>query len=131
MSYCLFDDVQRFQQLFGIEPGEDTFHHYVEHIKEEMKELEDATTPEDLLDALMDLICVTIGATVALQCDGQGAWNEVQRANFDKLRGRIQPLERIPGGKIKIQKPEGWAGPRLTKHLGPVIKDLSRFKEGQ
>lgn len=89
---------------------------YRDLIDEELRELDRAATPEEHLDALIDLIYVTIGAGVALRHDMQGAWNEVHRTNMAKLGPDGKPIIRESDGKV--QKPEGWLPPELERFVG-------------
>ena len=88
---------------------------YRQLIDEELKELDAAATPEDHLDAIIDLIYVTIGAGVSLRHDMQGAWDEVHRTNMAKLGPDGKPIIRGDG---KVTKPEGWQGPQLGPFVG-------------
>ena len=51
---------------------------YKDLIEEEFKELKDAIKdcdPEEIVDALADILVVTIGAAHSMGCDIEGAWN--------------------------------------------------------
>ena len=91
---------------------------YYSLIKEEVSELMEAHTAGDKveqLDALIDILVVTIGAIHSMGADGQGAWNEVMRTNFAKIdpsTGKV--IKRADG---KVLKPEGWKKPELEKYL--------------
>ena len=91
---------------------------YVRLIHEEIGELQTAIAAEDTveqLDALIDILVVTVGAIHSMGADGEGAWNEVMATNFAKIdptTGKV--LKREDG---KILKPEGWKAPELTPFL--------------
>jgi len=88
---------------------------YKKLINEEVKELEDASCQEEQLDALTDILVVTIGAIHSMGADGEGAWNEVMRTNFakiDEITGKVR--KRDDG---KVLKPEGWSPPNLAPFL--------------
>lgn len=88
---------------------------YKNLIKEEVKELDDATCQEEQLDALTDILVVTIGAIHSMGADGEGAWNEVMRTNFakiDNLTGKVRKRE-----DGKVLKPDGWTPPNLVPFL--------------
>lgn len=109
-----------FQQHLAHDP-EANYKLYRNLIAEELKELDCATTPEEHLDALIDLIYVTIGAGIALGHDMQGAWDEIHSTNMAKLGPDGKPIIREDG---KVIKPEGWKGPQLTPFIGhrlPVL----------
>lgn len=87
---------------------------YCNLIREEFEELCDSDNITDDLDALIDILVVTIGAIHSLGADAEGAWNEVMRTNFakvDPVSGRVR--KRADG---KVLKPEGWKPPELSKH---------------
>lgn len=91
---------------------------YVNLIKEELSELEEAITDDDnveKLDALIDILVVTVGAIHSMGADGQGAWDEVMRSNgskIDKATGKV--IKRADG---KILKPEGYFPPNLKPYV--------------
>jgi predicted HAD superfamily Cof-like phosphohydrolase len=59
----------------------------------------------DFIDGVCDTIYVTVGGIVNLGISLDPYWDEVQRANMDKLAGP----KREDGKQLK---PEGWVGPR-------------------
>lgn len=94
------------------------FDMYVNLIKEELAELEEAISDDDnveKLDALIDILVVTVGAIHSMGADGQGAWNEVMRSNnskIDKETGKV--IKRADG---KILKPESYFPPKLEPYV--------------
>lgn len=88
---------------------------YKKLIHEEVKELEDATCQEEQLDALTDILVVTIGAIHSMGADGEGAWNEVMRTNFAKINEETGKVRKREDGKVL--KPEGWSPPNLASFL--------------
>ena len=96
----------------------DQFDLYVNLIKEEVGELQVAIDNNDLveqLDALIDIMVVTVGAVQSLGADGEGAWKEVMSTNFakiDSLTGRVRKRE-----DGKVLKPLGWKPPELSKYI--------------
>jgi len=94
---------------------------YVNLIDEEFGELKTAIAAGDkveMVDALIDILVVTIGALHSMGADGDGAWKEVMKTNFakiDKVTGKV--VKREDG---KVLKPDGWTPPALapfvTKH---------------
>ena len=110
----LFLDQARFMRLCGQTVGTenvDQYALYLNLIKEEVQELEDSRTRTDDLDALIDILVVTIGAIHSAGFDGEGAWQEVMRTNFakvDPFTGKIRKR-----GDGKILKPDGWTPPGL------------------
>ena len=91
---------------------------YLELIKEEVGELEAAIEDDDhveQLDALIDILVVTVGAIHSLGADGEGAWNEVMSTNFAKIDPATGKVFKRDDGKIL--KPEGWKAPELEQFL--------------
>jgi predicted HAD superfamily Cof-like phosphohydrolase len=88
---------------------------YKSLIEEEFKELQEAHDMEAELDALIDILVVTIGAIHSAGFDGEDAWKEVMSTNFakiDKLTGKVRKRE-----DGKVLKPIGWTAPNLTPFL--------------
>jgi len=91
---------------------------YLDLIKEEVDELSVAFDQDDKieqLDALIDILVVTIGAIHSLGADGEGAWNEVMATNFAKIDAETGKVRKREDGKIL--KPEGWKAPELEQFL--------------
>jgi predicted HAD superfamily Cof-like phosphohydrolase len=91
---------------------------YLGLIKEEYKELRDAVKAKDeveILDALIDIMVVTVGAAHAMGYDAEGAWNEVMKTNFAKIDPETGTVRRREDGKIL--KPVGWKAPELAPFL--------------
>ena len=90
---------------------------YLKLIEEEFEELKNAPNQIEQLDALIDILVVTIGAIHSMGADGEGAWKEVMATNFakiDHLTGKVRKRE-----DGKVLKPVGWRAPDLK----PYIKD--------
>jgi predicted HAD superfamily Cof-like phosphohydrolase len=64
------------------------------------------------LDALIDILVVTIGAIHSGGFDAEGAWNEVMRTNFAKIDAETGKVRKREDGKVL--KPEGWQPPNLV-----------------
>jgi predicted HAD superfamily Cof-like phosphohydrolase len=89
-------------------------------IKEEVAELMEAHTANDQieqLDALIDILVVTIGAIHSMGANAEGAWNEVMRTNFAKIDPTTGKVTKRSDGKVL--KPEGWQPPELSQFLYP------------
>ncbi len=65
---------------------------------------------EGVADGLADLIYVCVGAALAFGIPLDRVWNEVQRANLDKVGGGVTP-------EGKFLKPEGWQPPRIREAI--------------
>ena len=91
---------------------------YVKLIDEEHQELLEATLTEDRveqLDALIDILVVTIGAIHSLGADAEGAWKEVMMTNFAKIYRDTGKVRKREDGKVL--KPVGWMAPNLVPFL--------------
>lgn len=96
----------------------DQFNMYTRLIEEEYNELADAIRAGDkveTLDALIDILVVTIGAINSMGADGEGAWNEVMRSNFSKIDAETGKVIKRDDGKVL--KPENWQAPVLGPFL--------------
>jgi predicted HAD superfamily Cof-like phosphohydrolase len=106
----------------------DQFNMYLKLIEEEAEELNQAIISKDrveMLDALTDILVVTIGAIHSMGADGEGAWNEVMRTNFAKIDSATGKVRKRDDGKVL--KPEGWQPPELKKYIS---KENSIIKQG-
>jgi predicted HAD superfamily Cof-like phosphohydrolase len=98
--------------------NEDQYRMYLNLIVEECKELSEALEQNDkkeMLDALTDILVVTIGAIHSAGFDAEGAWNEVMRTNFAKIDSETGKVRKREDGKVL--KPEGWQPPDLSQYL--------------
>jgi predicted HAD superfamily Cof-like phosphohydrolase len=113
-----FKDQEKFmracdQTVEGFNPEQ--FKLYVKLIEEEFTELKEAINNNDMvetLDALEDILVVTIGAIHSAGMNGEGGWNEVMRTNFAKIDPETGKVRKRSDGKVL--KPDGWAPPDLT-----------------
>jgi len=116
-----FRDQQKF--MTACDQSVDSFNEkqyvmYVKLINEEHQELLEATLAEDpveQLDALIDILVVTIGAIHSMGADGEGAWKEVMRTNFEKIDKDTGKVRKREDGKVL--KPLGWSAPELKPFL--------------
>jgi len=91
---------------------------YLGLIDEEYGELVDAVTANDQveqLDALVDILVVTMGAIRAAGWDSEAAWNEVMNTNFAKINPTTGKVIKREDGKVL--KPEGWKAPELKQFI--------------
>ena len=98
--------------------NKDQFNLYVSLIDEEVRELYDAITAHnkvETLDALIDILVVTIGALHSMGADTEGAWKEVMRTNFAKIDKETGKVRKRKDGKVL--KPVGWTPPELAPYL--------------
>ena len=68
-----------------------------------------------MLDALIDILVVTIGALHSFGADGEGGWKEVMQTNFNKIDRDTGKVRKREDGKVL--KPVGWTPPNLTPFL--------------
>lgn len=100
---------------------------YRDLIEEEFKELQDAKNQIDQLDALIDILVVTIGAIHSMGADAEGAWKEVMSTNFAKIDKDTGKVRKREDGKVL--KPLGWVAPDLEPYLDIENKILKQGYE--
>ena len=91
---------------------------YMKLIDEEVGELHQAVLANDeveQLDALIDILVVTIGAIHSMGADSEGAWKEVMKTNFAKIDRETGKVRKREDGKVL--KPVGWIPPSLEKFV--------------
>jgi len=91
---------------------------YLKLIDEEHNELKQAVANDNVveqLDALIDILVVTIGAIHSAGFDGEGAWKEVMRTNFAKIDHETGKVRKREDGKVL--KPLGWTAPDLKPFI--------------
>lgn len=116
-----FADQEKFMRACDQKLGvadDQQFNLYKDLIAEEVNELAAALAQRDnveTLDALIDILVVTIGAIHSMGADAEGAWNEVMRTNFAKIDKETGKVRKREDGKVL--KPEGWKSPELEKFL--------------
>jgi predicted HAD superfamily Cof-like phosphohydrolase len=96
----------------------DQFNMYLGLIEEEAEELNQAIRNQDrveMLDALIDILVVTIGAIHSAGFNAEGAWKEVMKTNFAKIDPETGKVRKREDGKVL--KPLGWVPP----DLGPFL----------
>jgi predicted HAD superfamily Cof-like phosphohydrolase len=114
----VFKDINKFAEACDQPASPENYKMYLGLIDEEYGELVDAVFAEDeveQLDALVDILVVTIGAIRAAGWDAESAWNEVMNTNFAKIdpdTGKV--IKREDG---KVLKPEGWKAPQLKQFI--------------
>lgn len=99
--------------------NEKQFELYKNLIEEEFNELVSAENDNDRveqLDALIDILVVTIGAIHSMGADAEGAWKEVMMTNFAKIDKDTGKVRKREDGKVL--KPQGWTPPDLK----PFVK---------
>jgi predicted HAD superfamily Cof-like phosphohydrolase len=113
-----FRDQEKFmracdQTVDKFDPGQ--YDMYLNLIEEEFKELQEARAMNndvEELDALIDILVVTIGAIHSAGFDAEGAWKEVMKTNFAKIDSETGKVRKRDDGKVL--KPIGWTPPELA-----------------
>jgi len=116
-----FRDQEKFMKACG--QTVDTFNKeqfslYIDLIEEEFKELKEAINNNDMvetLDALEDILVVTIGAIHSAGMDGEGGWKEVMSTNFAKIDKETGKVRKREDGKVL--KPLNWQPPQLSGYI--------------
>ena len=119
-----FRDQEKFMKACGQTVGERNeaqYKLYCDLIDEEFNdEFKTALASGDRveqLDALLDILVVTIGAIHSAGFDGEGGWKEVMSTNFAKIDKETGLVRKREDGKVL--KPVGWVPPNLK----PFVKD--------
>jgi predicted HAD superfamily Cof-like phosphohydrolase len=117
-----FTDQEKFMnacdQTTGGAIDEEQYALYRNLIAEEVEELHEAVAANDRveqLDALIDILVVTIGALHSMGADAEGAWKEVLQTNLAKIDPATGKVIKREDGKVL--KPEGWTAPNLASFL--------------
>ena len=113
-----FRDQEKFMRACDQSVGEFNeaqYQLYCNLISEEFNELIASTTKVDDLDALIDILVVTIGAIHSLGVDAEGAWKEVMSTNFAKIDKQTGMVRKREDGKVL--KPAGWTPPNLESFV--------------
>jgi predicted HAD superfamily Cof-like phosphohydrolase len=124
-----FRDQEKFMKACdqSVTGDEKQFRMYLDLIREEYKELLVAqglddehnqvgeVDPVETVDALIDILVVTIGALHSMGADAEGAWKEVMRTNFSKVDIKTGKVRKREDGKVL--KPIGWVAPNLAPYI--------------
>ena len=113
-----FKDQEKFMRACDQTVGEINAHQFTLYLKlitEEFFELQESKTQLDQLDALIDILVVTIGALHSMGADAEGAWREVMRSNLSKIDENTGKVNKREDGKVL--KPDDWTPPHLQPFL--------------
>mgnify|MGYP001305038807 CR=1 FL=1 len=94
----------------------------IDFLQEELSETEAALInmdAEEIVDGLIDLCVVAIGALDAFGVDPYKAWDEVLKAKLAKEVG-VKPSRPNPLGLPDLIKPEDWEGPDHSDNHGKL-----------
>ena len=117
----VFNDQKKFMK--ACDQSVDDYNHgqvalYANLIDEEVEEFKQAYSKYDhveMLDALIDILVVTVGAIHSMGADGEGAWHEVMSTNFAKIDKETGKVRKREDGKVL--KPLGWKAPELGQFI--------------
>jgi predicted HAD superfamily Cof-like phosphohydrolase len=93
----------------------------MDFLQEELDEMRDAETADDVVDALIDICVIAIGTLDLLQVDSQQAWDRVLKANMLKRVG-VKETRPQDGSMPDLVKPEGWKAPTHYDNVGLLSK---------
>ena len=113
-----FKDIEKFATACDQPASPENYKMYLGLIDEEYGELVDAVMADDKveqLDALVDILVVTMGAIRAAGWDGEAAWKEVMDTNFAKIDATTGKVIKRSDGKVL--KPIGWKAPELSQFI--------------
>jgi predicted HAD superfamily Cof-like phosphohydrolase len=94
---------------------------------EELSEYTQAITKKDAagaLDALVDIVYIALGTAWLFNLPFEKAWQEVQKANMNKIRTKSKSKKR--GTSFDVVKPKGWRPPDIEQ-----IIDEEREKQNE
>lgn len=119
MTY--YDMVSEFHEKFdlktiGFTLPDDVIKYRLSFIEEELEELRKAyadQNPEEILDALVDIVYVCLGTSYFHGFDFDEAFARVHRANLSKQRA-TDPSQSKRGSQLDLVKPPGWVKPNLA-----------------
>ena len=113
-----FKDIETFATACDQPASAENYKMYLDLIDEEYIELQKALRTHDKveqLDALVDILVVTMGAIRAAGWDGEAAWKEVMDTNFAKVNPDTGKVIKREDGKVL--KPSNWSPPNLSQFI--------------
>lgn len=126
---CWVSDLEELHAKFGDLPSivagwpsdrrEEFLRFRMAFLAEELEEMRSASSPEDVVDALVDLCVVAVGTLHAFGVDARRAWDAVHRKNMAKVPGS-NPRRPNRFGLPDLIKPEGWTAPSHAGNVGCV-----------
>ena len=134
----IFYDVEMFMRAAGHEPDPKRISLYLDLVREEIGELEEAMSEfhaseskedeqvakADALDAICDSIWVLIGLARTMDLPIEWGWDAVAISNARKVDPQLGTVLRDENGKI--QKPMGWKPPDMLR----VIQQYDASRNG-
>lgn len=102
----LWEELHEFALASGITPGKVDSHGKLSWDIESYDGQPVGKDIDDQADALIDLVYVAMGTAVMMGLPWEQLWDDVHRANMEKVRGMTKR-----GHSVDVTKPEGWVGP--------------------
>ena len=93
----------------------------IKFLQEELDEMSNAKSADDVVDALIDLCVVAITTLDAYEVDAYEAWDRVLAANIAKEAG-VNPSRPNPLGLPDLIKLPGWVAPTHQDNVGLLSK---------
>lgn len=130
MSKNWVSDIAEMHQKFGVNraieklglEGLNFFLDFrIKFLEEELTEMKDSLTADDVVDALIDLCVVAIGTLDAFGVDAYKAWDRVHLANMSKEVG-VKASRPNPTGLPDLIKPAGFVAPTHADNIGLLEK---------
>jgi len=120
----ILKDIDNFHKKYGFEKNEkinipnnsELINFRTAFLMEELAEYTNAITKKDAagaLDALVDIVYIALGTAWLFNLPFEKAWNEVQKANMNKIRAKDKTGKR--GTKFDVIKPKDWKAPNIEK----------------
>ena len=97
----------------------------IDFLQEELDEMKNSDSAEDVVDALIDLCVVAIGTLDGFNIDSYKAWDAVLDANMKKETG-IKASRPNPLGLPDLIKPAGWQAPSHYGNHGTLTKAFNK-----
>ena len=128
MSTDWVSDIERMHHHYGVREAVNKMDNFklrkflefrINFLQEELNELRDAKSAEDVVDALIDLCVVAIGTLDAYNVNAHQAWDEVFAANMNKQVG-IKEGRPNELGLPDLIKPVGWQAPSHKFNHGSI-----------
>ncbi|AJD82871.1 hydrolase [Achromobacter phage 83-24] len=98
--------------------GESRMAARIEHLSEELLELNEAYEKRDMgetVDGLIDLIYIAISTLSEMHVNASRVFSAVHEANMQKVNGTV--AKRPNAGNHDAVKPEGWKAPDINKAI--------------
>jgi len=118
------EDIRDFHKMLEVEPETyrkalswETMKFRVQFLQEELDELSLAyamNKPDEIFDALIDLVYVALGTMYLMDLPFYEGWAEVHKANMLKRRAK-DATESKRGSSLDAIKDPGWPSPDLSK----------------